>query len=56
MSVVCAANDIDFDYLVKVLNDRIIHCKSVFTFAMNMYLVGRHRLFKCLVSHLMFAH
>ena len=42
MSVVCAANDIDFDYLVKVLNDRLIHCKSVFTFAMNMYLVGRH--------------
>ena len=42
MSAVCATNDTNFDKWVKVLNDRIIHCKSVFTFAMNTYLVGRH--------------
>ena len=42
MSAVYAASDVDFDHLVKVLNDRIIHRKSVFTFAMNTYLVGRH--------------
>ena len=42
MSAVCATNDIDFDHLVKVLNDRIIHCKCVFTFVMNKYLVGRY--------------
>ena len=42
MSAVCATNDIDFDHLVKVLNDRIIHCKCVFAFVMNKYLVGRY--------------
>ena len=42
MSAVCATNEIDFDQLVKMLNDRIIHCKCVFTFVMNKYLVGRY--------------
>ena len=42
MSAVCATNEIDFDHLVKMLNDIIIHCKCVFTFVMNKYLVGRY--------------
>ena len=42
MSAVCATDEIDFDQLVKVLNDRIIYCKCVFTFVMNKYLVGRY--------------
>ena len=42
MSAVSATNDTDFDQLVKVLNDRLIHCKCVFTFVMNKYLMGRY--------------